>query len=263
MATVQFGGHCCETPSSSTCNRGNWPENTYSHYGFHFSKLNNAISLAAAQSEIRAKRPVEVYYAWTGGGTHVAIVRGFYDNGNLEVNDPWYGPGRRTYSYVLSAYGLGTLDDNVYKPSEVKPWLTRRLLTLRCLKVSPVKSEIDSLRNRFRRTLRARNCKSAKVFQFGFSDLAPLHVLRRKSEPLLKIQGIRIIKFGTEQLPRNSQGRNRMDLIRTTGKVVEIAKSPIAEKIDEAVEWIDQNAKGDPLVRLLMIPSYFLTAFWL
>jgi len=47
------------------------------------------------------------YYAWTGGGAHVAVLRGVYANGDLDINDPWYGPGRRTYNAVLSGYGYG------------------------------------------------------------------------------------------------------------------------------------------------------------
>ena len=40
-------------------------------------------------------------------------------------------------------------------------------------------------------------------------------------------------------------------------------ESEIAKKIDDAIEWIDQNVKGDPVVRLLIVPAYHLHAFWL
>lgn len=36
-----------------------------------------------------------------------------------------------------------------------------------------------------------------------------------------------------------------------------------AQEIDQQVDWIDENAKGDPLVRLLEIPAFQITAFWL
>ncbi|RCJ16849.1 hypothetical protein A6S26_32360 [Nostoc sp. ATCC 43529] len=39
--------------------------------------------------------------------------------------------------------------------------------------------------------------------------------------------------------------------------------SPIAEAIDEAIDWVDKNVKDDPLVRLVVIPSYYLHVFWL
>ena len=107
MASYQFGANCCAAPSSSVCNQGNWPENIYNHWGFTNSKSNNALSLSSVHYEIDNNRPVEPYYAWTGGGAHVAIIRGYYDNGDLEVSDPWYGTSRHSYSNVVSAYGLG------------------------------------------------------------------------------------------------------------------------------------------------------------
>jgi hypothetical protein len=39
--------------------------------------------------------------------------------------------------------------------------------------------------------------------------------------------------------------------------------SPIAEAIDKAIDWVDNNVKGDPLVKLLVVPTYYLHAFWL
>jgi papain like cysteine protease AvrRpt2 len=107
MATQQFGGNCCASPSSPACNQGNWPENVYPVYGFKWAKTNGAFPPPAVQQEIGNQRPLEVYYAWNGGGAHVALIIGYYANGDLEVNDPWYGPGRRAYSLVLGGYGLG------------------------------------------------------------------------------------------------------------------------------------------------------------
>ena len=112
MATAQFGGACCSTPASAQCNQGNWPQNTYGHYAFGFTYMQNSISFAAVQAEINANRPVEIYYAWSGGpnaGAHVALIVGYYANGDVEVYDPWpaYGPGRRAFSYVQNAYNLG------------------------------------------------------------------------------------------------------------------------------------------------------------
>jgi Papain-like cysteine protease AvrRpt2 len=110
MATAQFGGSCCSAPASAACDQGNWPEYTYTHYGFGHTKQPTAISFASVQTEINANRPVQVYYAWNGGGAHVALIVGYYANGDVEVYDPWqpYGPGRRAFSYVQTAYNLGT-----------------------------------------------------------------------------------------------------------------------------------------------------------
>lgn len=45
--------------------------------------------------------------------------------------------------------------------------------------------------------------------------------------------------------------------------VTQLFESRVAERIDEAVDWVDQNVQGDPLVRLLIMPAYYLHAFWL
>lgn len=45
--------------------------------------------------------------------------------------------------------------------------------------------------------------------------------------------------------------------------VTQLFQSDIPEMIDQAVDWVDSNVKGDPVVRLLIAPSYYLTAFWL
>lgn len=46
-------------------------------------------------------------------------------------------------------------------------------------------------------------------------------------------------------------------------QLVELTTSPMAGRIAEIIEWIDQNASGDPLARLLFIPAYYLITFWL
>jgi hypothetical protein len=46
-------------------------------------------------------------------------------------------------------------------------------------------------------------------------------------------------------------------------RVEEIVTSPIAEKIDSAVRWLDDNVRDDGLVRLLVVPAYFIHALWI
>ena len=46
-------------------------------------------------------------------------------------------------------------------------------------------------------------------------------------------------------------------------RITEVFKSELAKRIDASITWVDQNLEGDPLVRLLTIPAYHLTAFWL
>ena len=45
--------------------------------------------------------------------------------------------------------------------------------------------------------------------------------------------------------------------------VTQVAASDIARWIDEAIDWIDRHASGDPLVRLIVMPEYHLHTFWL
>ena len=108
MASSQFNASCCNSPSSSVCDQGCWPENAYNFYGINFIKTNSALSPAGVKAEIDAGRPAEVYFAWTNGGAHVALVVGYYENGDLEVYDPYYGPSRHAYSDLLSAYSMGS-----------------------------------------------------------------------------------------------------------------------------------------------------------
>lgn len=47
-------------------------------------------------------------------------------------------------------------------------------------------------------------------------------------------------------------------------QVVEVFKSPLARKIDEAIRQVDDlYIDGDPLTRLLVVPAYQVNAFWL
>jgi hypothetical protein len=42
-----------------------------------------------------------------------------------------------------------------------------------------------------------------------------------------------------------------------------VFNSLLAKKIDMAIDWIDRNTDGEPLVRLLFVSSYNVHAFWL
>ena len=37
----------------------------------------------------------------------------------------------------------------------------------------------------------------------------------------------------------------------------------MAKEIDEGIKWIDANVKDNPLVRILEVPAFYITAFWL
>jgi hypothetical protein len=110
LAEEQFQGGCCQVPVSAACDQPNWPDAVYNRHQFSFVREPRALSFNEVKSEIDAKRPVEVYYAWSAAGAHVAVIIGYYENGDVEVYDPWkdYGPGRRAFDFVVSAYGLGS-----------------------------------------------------------------------------------------------------------------------------------------------------------
>lgn len=57
--------------------------------------------------------------------------------------------------------------------------------------------------------------------------------------------------------------RSKADDQLTQLTVTEVGASSIAEKIDQSVSWIDDNVFEDAEVRMLVIPSYAVTAFWL
>jgi hypothetical protein len=107
MASTNFGLQCCHSPLPNGCDQGEWPENVYSRYGIDLSIDQHALSDADVLAELRAGCPLEVYYAWDGGGAHVALVVGRHSNGDYLVHDPWYGAGRRTGAAVRDGYGLG------------------------------------------------------------------------------------------------------------------------------------------------------------
>lgn len=112
LANWLFGlSDCCSVPSSSLCNRPCQVADVcrvYNAFGLRCYSASGTISQGAIQLEIDQGRPIEPGIAWNGGGGHVVIVRGYYDDGKIHVNDPWYGHGAIPYADLVNAYGLGT-----------------------------------------------------------------------------------------------------------------------------------------------------------
>ena len=46
-------------------------------------------------------------------------------------------------------------------------------------------------------------------------------------------------------------------------RVEEIVTSQIAARVDAAIRWLDNNLHSEDVVRLLVIPAYFVQAFWI
>jgi len=107
ITAAVFGVPCCNEPTA--CDHGAWPETVYSNpqWNFQWQRMEQAFLLGNVIFEITANRPIETYYAWNGGGAHVALISGYYSNQDIQVLDPWYGPGRLSYQYVLAGYGQG------------------------------------------------------------------------------------------------------------------------------------------------------------
>ena len=45
--------------------------------------------------------------------------------------------------------------------------------------------------------------------------------------------------------------------------VRQVLEGELAKEVDEAIEWVDANVEGDPLVHILDIPAFYITALWL
>lgn len=111
MAQDQFGGDCCVTPGSRTCNQGCFPENAYDRYGVSvtFAEQNGQSDI---DRELEAGRPIELYYLWSNGGAHVALITGRNADGTYDVHDPYFGLGPRAFSRIATAYGKGRWDSS-------------------------------------------------------------------------------------------------------------------------------------------------------
>jgi hypothetical protein len=112
LANWLFGlSDCCTVPSSSLCNRPCQVADVcrvYNAFGVRCHSGSGTISQGAIRLELDQDRPVEPGIAWNGGGGHVVVVRGYYDDGKVHVNDPWQGSGAIIYADLVQAYGMGS-----------------------------------------------------------------------------------------------------------------------------------------------------------
>jgi hypothetical protein len=114
---------CCVNGSGVDCNQpmtvdaGGGPEmditKIYLSYGIGAAYDDAQVPFTTLETEISVARPVQVFYAWTGTGGHVAIVYGWEiapDGSEFAmVHDPWYASySRARFSALQDAYGFGT-----------------------------------------------------------------------------------------------------------------------------------------------------------
>lgn len=50
---------------------------------------------------------------------------------------------------------------------------------------------------------------------------------------------------------------------RNEWQVAEVFVSPLARRVDDAIDWIDAHISQDPVARLLVVPTLQVHAFWL
>ncbi len=99
---------CCNFWDEGKCDQGHWPIDLYQNFlGFNCEPIGQPINPESLVSEIKAGRPVQVFYQWQNGGFHTALVYGYYPDGQFEVADPLRGHGPASYDVILHAYGSG------------------------------------------------------------------------------------------------------------------------------------------------------------
>jgi hypothetical protein len=101
---------CCQQPASPGCNEPSPYDGiaqVYGHLRVNCISHTWPVSGQVVVRELTAGRPVEIGLLWSGGGGHVAVVRGCTPQGLFAVHDPWFGSGLATYLNLYTAYGRG------------------------------------------------------------------------------------------------------------------------------------------------------------
>jgi Peptidase_C39 like family len=114
ISSFYFDKNCCrDTPKcdelfSSECNHPVEPKDVFNKWLFELDIEENPLSFELVKKKIDKKKPVEVYYTYYNKGNHVAIITGYFQNGDLMVYDPLNRKGgRATYSRILKANNMG------------------------------------------------------------------------------------------------------------------------------------------------------------
>jgi len=114
LATEAFHVDCCPDASSDACDQPHWPDDIYAKHFRHPLAYEDALTLANVVYEINNKRPVNAILQWLGGdgsdqGKHSVLICGYYDNGDVLVQDPDPATGvcRVGFDYVATAYNSG------------------------------------------------------------------------------------------------------------------------------------------------------------
>jgi hypothetical protein len=106
--------------------------------------------------------------------------------------------------------------------------------------------------------------ETEKIKQADWPDLRELVKPTHRWHHQIKIDG-KGVAFARSTPPKDSQGSHYITELFAPSPDArdENPQASLAERIDEAIDWIDQNVKQDYLVHLLAVPAYQVNAFWL
>jgi hypothetical protein len=105
IASKVCGLDCRSAPFN--CDKLCWPDLAYARLSYQCRRTETPFDLDDIKAEIDAGRPIETLFSWTQGGSHVAVVSGYFANDELMVLDPYYGLGHGSYDWLRSFYGRG------------------------------------------------------------------------------------------------------------------------------------------------------------
>lgn len=113
----ELGGPCCGAAgASAACNVDGPLDNALTHVT-RFNKVNAGRATSAEiTTELGADRPMGVRVAWNAGGAHFLAVTGFdATTGDLDTDDPLWGPGHSTLANFPRTYqGGGSWTDSYF-----------------------------------------------------------------------------------------------------------------------------------------------------
>jgi hypothetical protein len=99
---------CCQDGSSTTCNQPFYLDQALGRVGNLANYVASPLTMNQIRTEIDANRPIGVRIGWMNGGGHFITVRGYSDQGVVDVQDPWYGASTVDYVTFVSRYhGFG------------------------------------------------------------------------------------------------------------------------------------------------------------
>jgi Papain-like cysteine protease AvrRpt2 len=99
---------CCQDGSSTICNQPWYLDQALKRVGNLANYVASPLAMSQIRNEVDAGRPIGVRIGWMNGGGHFITVRGYSDQGLVDVQDPWFGGSTLDYISFKSRYhGFG------------------------------------------------------------------------------------------------------------------------------------------------------------